>query len=288
MLFQETVALGVIPEYFDKYFIEAVNVALFGGELGIFVTPQVTQVLRDVYGWRGALLLIAGVNLHSIVCAAVLRPHQSGNETDKYYSIRNKMVDSTKQESPFYARLYDGAGCLLLFEFSFIAQVLVPGFLEGYVLSEWLIYIASLATSKGATLDEAAIIVICAGVGFILIKIVEPSLHKCLSYKHILYIASCVLSGSIGLITLMDSVPGMAFASVIFGLCTGMIDSELYMAVKEITEDIGWPNHYTNGCALLHMSFGIGIIVSGFTTGRLMSCFKLRNLYTILSIFTQK
>ena len=236
-----------------------------------------SQMFSDVYGWRGALLLIAGVNMHSLVCGAMLRPHQSVKDPIRDKKLDSKLEESEQEhkESLFYSRLYDmydGAGCVLLFELSFMAQVLVPAFLNGYMLSGWMIYIVSFATSKGATLTEASIVSTCGGIGYVLIKTTLPLLHYGMSYKQLLYAGSCTLSASFVLLGLMDSVIGMSLASVIFGFSAGVIGSELYTAIKVITEDIGCPNHYTNGCSWFHMSHGIGSIVSGVITGRLEIC----------------
>ena len=137
-------------------------------------------------------------------------------------------------------------------------------------MAGWMIYIVSFATSKGATLQEASLVSTCGGIGLTLIKIALPFLHKCMSYKQLLYAGSCTLCASFLLLACMDSVTGMCLASVIFGFSVGMVGSELYTATKVITEDIGCPNHYTNGCAWYHASHGIGTIVSGVITGRLV------------------
>ena len=36
--------------------------------------PILTQTFHDKYGWRGASLLLCGVNLHGVVCAMLFKP----------------------------------------------------------------------------------------------------------------------------------------------------------------------------------------------------------------------
>ena len=37
------------------------------------IMPLLTQVVIDVYGWRRALLLVGGLNIHLILCGALLK-----------------------------------------------------------------------------------------------------------------------------------------------------------------------------------------------------------------------
>ena len=176
MLLQENVALGIIPEYFEKYYILAINLALLGSGLGIIITPLITQLLRDIYGWRGALLLLAGINFHSLIFGALLNPHPQQCENHEIPPYRrhnsNAECDITTRTMPYLRQVltsvYDAIGGELFYNLSFIVQVIIAGFVNGYMMTGWMIYIVSLATSKGASLKEASVIATCGGVGMLL------------------------------------------------------------------------------------------------------------------------
>jgi predicted MFS family arabinose efflux permease len=51
--------------------------AVCGIGVGTFVFPPLSQVLLDAFGWRGALLIQAGVLLSLVVCGLVFRPLHS-------------------------------------------------------------------------------------------------------------------------------------------------------------------------------------------------------------------
>ena len=42
--------------------------------LGLFIWPPACQLLIDSYGWRGAFIIMGGVQLNGIVFSALIRP----------------------------------------------------------------------------------------------------------------------------------------------------------------------------------------------------------------------
>ena len=62
--------LGILGDYFDTYYVFAASVAGTGSALGITVFAPLTQLLLDIYGWRGAMLIIGGLALNLKVCGS--------------------------------------------------------------------------------------------------------------------------------------------------------------------------------------------------------------------------
>ena len=279
MLLQENVALGIIPEYFEKYYILALNLALFGSGLGIIVTPLITQLLRDIYGWRGALLLLAGINMHSLIFGALLKPRPKQCENYKippHKRRRNSNAecgDMTMRTKTNFRQVltsgFDDIGGALLCNLSFIVQVLIVGFFNGYLVTGWMIYMVSLATSKGASLKEASVIATCGGVGMLLGKLALPLfVHRFLTYKQALYIGSIITAVSACLLGLAPTVLGLSLASVLYGIGFAFVGSEIYAAIKVITEDLGCPEKYTIGVSWFHLFHGVSSIIAGVITGK--------------------
>ena len=275
MLLQENVALGIIPEYFEKYYILALNLALLGSGLGIIVTPLITQLLRDIYGWRGALLLLAGINMHSLIVGALLKPHHQ--QCDNYeippHKRRNSEYAMTMRPKPYLLQVltsfYEATGGALLCNLSFIVQVIIASFVNGYLVTGWMIYIVSLATSKGASLKQASVIATCGGVGMLIGKISLPFfVHRFMTYKQALYMGSIITAVTACLLGLAPTVWGMGLSSALYGMGFGISGSEIQTAIKVITEELGCPDQYTNGVSWCHFSYGVSSIITGVITGK--------------------
>lgn len=60
--------------YFLKHRSLATGIATAGSGMGAGVFPIVMYHIIEYYGWRGSLFIVAGVNLHLLIFAALLRP----------------------------------------------------------------------------------------------------------------------------------------------------------------------------------------------------------------------
>ncbi|XP_072039132.1 uncharacterized protein [Amphiura filiformis] len=97
----EAVGFAILPEYFDKYYDVSNGIAHAGLAVGVMVMPLITQFLLEVYGWRGTMLIIGGLNAHITVCGALLKPlerrqlsddNQNHEDTRKHCSDNNVKV----------------------------------------------------------------------------------------------------------------------------------------------------------------------------------------------------
>ncbi|XP_070567540.1 monocarboxylate transporter 3-like [Ptychodera flava] len=75
---------------FKKYYTIANGFAAAGVSVGMMAFPPLYQILIDSYGWRGAFLIIAGMNSNVIVCGLLMsgnkpkdQRHLQGNQTLK-------------------------------------------------------------------------------------------------------------------------------------------------------------------------------------------------------------
>lgn len=59
--------------YFDRHRSLSTGVATSGSGLGAAIMPIVVGYLIQEYGWKGSLILVAGLNLHLLVFSALLR-----------------------------------------------------------------------------------------------------------------------------------------------------------------------------------------------------------------------
>ena len=66
----------IIYEYFDKYKSLASGMTLAGQSVGMIVVGPVCRLLIDHYGWRGAMIILAGITLQGCITAAIMAPFQ--------------------------------------------------------------------------------------------------------------------------------------------------------------------------------------------------------------------
>ncbi|XP_061446291.1 monocarboxylate transporter 13-like [Rhineura floridana] len=69
-----TPSLASMARYFKKRRVLATSLALTGVGISSFAFSPLFQFLVDIYAWRGALLIVAGMSFNLMVCGALIRP----------------------------------------------------------------------------------------------------------------------------------------------------------------------------------------------------------------------
>ena len=267
---QENVILGTIPEFFDKYYNTAVNTYLFGTGIGIIVSPLLTQMFLEVYGWRGAMLLLCGLNMQSIICGALITCSESrGGECEIEYlpifledesQLHDKTQNSSWKTFEGFLKIFD---VKLLGTPPFVARVFLPFMSQGYMITSWMIYIVSFALSNGITLKESAIVASMGGIGSMIVRFVLPILNSIMTYKQLMYISSFELAISLVLTTVFTSMTGMSVCSLFYGIGYGMLGTEIYIATKDVVQE----DEYYNAISWSHLAYGFAAVGSATLTG---------------------
>ncbi|XP_072016321.1 monocarboxylate transporter 6-like [Amphiura filiformis] len=238
--------------------------------------PVVTQILMETYGWRGTLLLLCGMCLHSVPCGALLTNKEQVQGTDDvtdYLFVPadddvDMLIDNKdqKESNTFKGTLrniLNKVDASLFTDFAFITRVILPEFAYGYTFAGWLIYVVSFALSNGATMKEAAIVATWGGFGAAIIKITLPFLGKFISYKQLLYLSSIIMTLSMGVLSIWNTLIGMKISTCVFCIGAGILATEVHVAAKDIvTED-----QFVNAISWLHLVYGFAAIASGTLTG---------------------
>ena len=63
-----------MAHHFDKWLDVSLGIVSSAGSLGMLVYPFLLEYLLMEYGWRGSLLIVAGMNLNVCVCGALMSP----------------------------------------------------------------------------------------------------------------------------------------------------------------------------------------------------------------------
>ncbi|XP_072043009.1 monocarboxylate transporter 13-like [Amphiura filiformis] len=263
LLVQETVVQGIIPDYFERYYETAVGIYSCGTALAILTFPLATQLVLDVYGWKGTLLLISGIVLHSIPCGALLKSEKSrASDYEPILDHQSTSNDKGPQLS-LVRHFFKTLGLHLLTSKDFVTRVFIPALVLGYTLTGWLIYMVSFVVSKNASLKEATIVVTSGGFGMMTVRIGIFLLHKIMTYKQLVYLASVTMTLSMILMTVFTGLIALNIISVIFGAAIGVLGTELFISAKINSHE---SEHFL-AIAWLNLAHGLASILSGFVTG---------------------
>ncbi len=93
-------AIVSVTYYFEKRRAFATGLAVCGSGLGTFIFAPLSKILVETYGWRGAVLIEAGLLLNCIVCGALFRP----------LTVRRIKTRENREESTVNGKIYTGSG----------------------------------------------------------------------------------------------------------------------------------------------------------------------------------
>ncbi len=237
--------------------------------------PLVTQLLLDIYGWRGTVLLLSGISAHGIACGALFKPiitvyarvSSSGKTKAEVVSSRQKFTDNLKNylDTSIFNNL-TFLTCLSLFAGS------------GFCNTGWIIYVVPHVIDVGFTPYEASLVATIGGFASFAGKVIHPLTGLLLSSKVQLYISIFIMASSFAFDVLASSsrsYVGLVACAVGFGIGDGIVSTAIYPILNDDIDD----DQMINVVGWLYAVYGLASILSGFTCGKL-------NFATPLAILT--
>ena len=263
-----TIAIGVIPYYFTTYKNVATNIITTSLPLAIMASAPLTQLLIDIYGWRGAMLLLSGLNLHYIAAAAVLKPSQQiqtnyncisykrlQNEQDDIKGGRNENICNNLKYLFNVSLLLNGH----------FLSVLIMNMITGYTFNGWVVYLVSIVQSKGLTAHDAANVASVSGFGAFLIRIILAVVQgKATYYKQLFFLGSILAVISYGGMYFATSFWLLSLFSLTLGLGYSIQGSQMYNAANATVEK----DYAVGAVAWINVVYGVGYISSGYISGK--------------------
>ncbi|XP_072039691.1 monocarboxylate transporter 13-like [Amphiura filiformis] len=259
------VIIGEEAIYFEKYYNISMAISQAGLSLGIMVMPPMTQLLLYIYGWRGSMLLLAALNLHLIVCGALLKPFHTGRVELEDNELIKRSKKQQEHENLVITNLVHYLDLTLFTDADFVAM-LVYILCCGYCFTGWLIYLVPHAMELGFQSYESSFLATIGGFGNLLAAILYPILKICTPDKTTLYLTTLMSTFALGLDPLVSSYHsyiGLAILSCIYVLARGMAILSVFKMVKNVVDD----NKMTNAMLWMNFADGIGGICSGFFSG---------------------
>ena len=144
--------------------------------------PLLTQYILEIYGWRGATLLISGICFNAVICGTLIKPIRS-DDSDSCFSKTHK-----QEKSSFLSNITNTLDCSLFVNFSFVSLFFISVG-SGYYTTGWLVYAVSYALDIGYSPYEASAVATAGGVGNLIGNCLFPFLGQFMSSKVQLYIS---------------------------------------------------------------------------------------------------
>ena len=160
----------VIYEYFEKFKFLASGLTMCGHSVSAFFMVALYRYSIDTFGWRGAMLIMAGVALNGCVCGMIFVPN----------------VEQSKEESSLCKALQ----CSGLRNFNYIIFVTSAVLHECQTLVVFLLS-TSRAVSKGLTEMQGSMLITCIGLASTVSRFIFSWVSNMKCTSHIgLYTAS--------------------------------------------------------------------------------------------------
>ena len=258
----DALCLSALYDYFDKHYARGTAFAMSGVGFGVMVIPLLTQVFMDIYGWRGSMLLIGGLNLHIVLCGSLLRPTVRKAQMELESVLRS--ADEGKPKDA--VAIFDAIGFPLFKSMNFIS-ILILAAGGGYLITGWTVYLVPHALDLGYQPYEATLLATAGGLGYILGSFGFPFLTRTFSSETILYMATLLNCLSMLLDPLsgfLHSYTGMIVSSSTFGAGRAIFFAIFYVIIKETIDD----DKQTIVVMWLHFWENCGSLASGFLSGK--------------------
>ncbi|XP_072020408.1 monocarboxylate transporter 12-like [Amphiura filiformis] len=253
-----TLALGLLSSYFTTDYAVALNIVTSGFPLGIVTFAPIAQQFIDTYGWRGAMLLFGGLNVHYVAAATLLKPLKACRSIHKpafYGSLIKSLEDNTQN---FTFNIHRS----LLTNRAFLVVLIVQA-ICGYGQNGWVVYLVSFGQSKGLTPKAATVTASISGMGAFFIKITMAIIQGKTSSRLLLYIGSIIVTVCYVAMFFATSFVALSSLSFVLGAGLGIASSQVYV----IANDSIKADESIIAVAWIHLSYGIGYIINGFITG---------------------
>ena len=281
----ETVLIGILPQYFDRYCIVAVSASICGMSLGSMILPPISELLLERYGWRGALLILGGINVHLLASGVILKSVKR-NKTDAVPLIEKRQRKDLKHKSKVDISGISFSGCFeairvflelnLLRNISFVVVLIISG-VYGYTFAAWGIYIVSLLESKDLFTVQAVAVATAGGIGKLAVMMMMPPLNNRFGISFLMYLSSIIQFISMVMHCFIQSYTLLIPVSIVFGIGQGILSVEVYILGHQVAgEDKG-----VQAVTWIHLFYGLFGTFGGVITGNhAYCCFKMIGVQT--------
>ncbi|XP_064619208.1 monocarboxylate transporter 14-like [Lineus longissimus] len=201
--------MSVLGGYFDRHRTMALGLAATGTGFGTVVYPPLIRYLDEEYGWRGSLLIMAGITLNLLVTSLIMKPKPQ------------KTIDDADKEKK---SLYETLGCSFFKNYRFVL-ICFSSLMQAFGFGIVYMHLAVYAKYEGVSDDNSAILYSCIGLANFVGRLfwgfsaLNPRVNVL-----VIYILSVMLVGiPIEAVPLVHTYSGLIVISVLFGFFSASV-----------------------------------------------------------------
>lgn len=269
-----TPTVTMVGLYFDKRRPIANAVSSAGECVLTFVFMPLSQWLIDSYSWRGAMLILGGLQLNLCVCGALLRPLTTGEDLERAKEVKadeEQMLQNNSQrlhqekKGTLKSKLLDYVDFTLIGNADFMMYSMFGLFAAlGFFAPP--LFLVPFARSRGVEEYQSAALMSISSVLDLIGRVAFGWMANLRIIKtlHQLIVTTFLLGAVLFLCPLASSFAGLAVFSAVFGLVFG---ATVAIHITVLTELVGVRRLGSAlGFFLLIRSFGglLGPPIAGF------------------------
>ncbi|KAL5967076.1 Monocarboxylate transporter 12 [Taenia solium] len=259
-----TPTLVVCTVYFEKRRATALSLSLSGAGFGAFCIPQLIAKLLHLFGYRGAMLVMAGVVLHYCVSGAIFftPPDSKGkNQGAESIAEHSSFVARMKKRFVFFEFFRDAL--FMLFITSFIFNMMGSGPVTTLIIH--------YAEEFGMELHVAVLLLAIEGGVQILARSLSGLLFDQRALKKvrgIVWCADILVSGTVVcLFAVVTNFTGMAVLMGLRGLFLAIYISHQTLMTCDMCGKPKESGLLPHAIGMTQLSKGIGILLGSLISG---------------------
>ncbi|XP_038063392.1 monocarboxylate transporter 12-like [Patiria miniata] len=240
------VAKEAVGRCFTKNYATANGIAQTGSSVGLIVFAPLVQLFLDTYGWRGTMLLVGAITMHSVASGAVMVATRQPelDQSNAYQTL--PQTEHTNSSSAHESTLRSHCGSL----WKFVSKNFEVGLLLNsrywlvavisccniYAYLMWIVYFVSQAQSNGFTLEEAGSFVTIAGVANLFGTISQGPITDRGVMSSWTLVAVCLVMSSVSYLasSLLTSFWPMMTSAVLILFSDGVLSCQMDVLVKQV------------------------------------------------------
>ena len=269
---------AVLAMYFTKNYGLANGFAFLGASTALVLFGPLTQILVEIYSWRGALLLLGAIFFHATICGALLRPPPVSKTRERingYLILEHEEKPKPTKENDCFSLTHN---CFLvttdslhisIFKEPIFYVIIIVTSTVRFTHMGWVIYLVPNAEDKGIPALPATLVATVGGIGDAAGKIIPGFiLWKELLNTRVTWICGMiVLSVSLVLdILVKSSFAWMLVLAFFQGLGLGTTHSLNNVVFK----DIFGTERLVNAMGWIRCFSGMARVLGGFVIGTYM------------------
>lgn len=239
-----------VGQHFDKGRGAASSIAVAGSGTGALIFPMILRTIIDEFGWRGTMIILSAMMLHTIPAAGLFtspRSKKVAKQKTEPMQLKNAMCSSKLWKNPAYV-------CYII-----ICPIIAIGYKYTYIV------IVDLGILKGFSKEDSTMLLVYIGLAYTVSTVAFGLVLKVFWSHSVLLFNACLvfMSAIMYLFSALTSYWALLFGALAYGAAVGGI-SGLYAVV---TVDILGLERYSTGLGIVCTAYGIGYLLSAPMAG---------------------